>query len=140
MSDAVRRGGFARAFQRPIEVDAESLIGAALEQYRRRLGGLLLSAGRARLSVLGSDAVSNALDGPKKVFLLVVAEDAVGRRQELCERVVALGGHFVTYADKATLGRLFGRETLGVLGILDEGIAAEVASVARCVDELSEDR
>ena len=53
---------------------------------------------------------------------------------------LALGGACVSYGDKASLGRLFGRETLGVLGILDEGIAAEVALAARCVDELSEDR
>ena len=140
LSEAVRRGGFAKAFRRPVEVDAEALIQTAADQYRRRVGGLLLAGWRARLLVVGTDAVRGALESNKKPVLLLVAADAAGRREELSERVQALGGACVTYGDKTTLGRLFGRETLGVLGILDEGIAAEVALAARCVDELSEDQ
>jgi len=121
-------------------VDAEALIQTAADQYRRRVGGLLLAGWRARLLVVGTDAVRGALESNKKPVLLLVAADAAGRREELSERVQALGGACVTYGDKTTLGRLFGRETLGVLGILDEGIAAEVALAARCVDELSEDQ
>ncbi len=149
LESAVRRGGFARAFRRPVEVEAEALIRAAREQYERRVGGLLLAGWRARHLVVGTDAVSKALDEAKGPVLLVVAEDAAGRRDELEKRAAEKnrGGTSsspmptsITYADKATLGRLFGRETLGVLGILDEGIAAEVAVATRCVDELSEDR
>jgi predicted RNA-binding protein YlxR (DUF448 family)/ribosomal protein L7Ae-like RNA K-turn-binding protein len=140
LEQAVRRGGFSRAFKRPVEVETEALIEAASDQYRRRIGGLFLAGWRARHLVIGTDAVSKALDEAKRPVLLVVAGDAAGRRDELEQRALDGGGACITYGDKATLGRLFGRETLGVLGILDEGIAAEVAMAARCVDELSEDR
>jgi predicted RNA-binding protein YlxR (DUF448 family) len=144
LEQAVRRGGFSRAFRRPVEVETDALIQAATDQYRRRIGGLLLAGWRARHLVVGTDAVSKALDEANGPVLLVVAGDAAGRRSELEKRAGSLGRGAVptsiTYGDKATLGRLFGRETLGVLGILDEGIAAEVVRAAHCVDELSEDR
>ncbi len=144
LEEAVRRGGFSRAFRRPVEVEAETLIRAAADQYRRRIGGLLLAGWRARHLAVGTDAVDRALAEAKRPVMLVVAADAAGRRDELEKRAAAQAHASlpacITYGDKATLGRLFGRETLGVLGILDEGIAAEVALAARCVDELSEDR
>ncbi len=140
LEKAVTRGGFARAFRRPVEVDAERLIADASNQYKRRVAGLLLAGLRARHLVVGTDAVRGALAGPKKPVMLLVAKDAAGRRDELADGVTRLGGACVAYGDKATLGRLFGRETLGVVGILDSGIAHEVALAARCVDELSEDQ
>ncbi len=139
---AVTRGGFARAFGRGIDADAGALVAVIVEQYRRRADGLLLAALRAKKLVVGTDAVRASLGQAteaERPRLLVVARDAVGRREELERAVARLGGACVVFGDKTSLGRLLGREELGVLAVTDGGVAAEVARAVACVNELSED-
>lgn len=133
---AVERGGFAKAIGGKVGVDADTLSAMAAAQYERRLEGLLLAALRSRSAVLGTEAVRRAIE-ERAPALLLVAEDAAGRRDELSERAARLGGLCVVYGTKAGLGRLMGRPELGVLAILDEGIAGEVAATAARATELA---
>jgi predicted RNA-binding protein YlxR (DUF448 family) len=136
---AAERGGFARALKRPIDVDATELIEAMAGQLARRIEGLLLAASRQKRLAIGTDAVREAIATAAGPRLLVVASDAMGRRAELTEAALRLGGRCVVFGDKARLGRLFGRDEVGVIAVLDAGLAEEIARAGACLDELSED-
>lgn len=133
---AATRGGFSKAFSCEVRADAEELRKNALALYERRILGLLLGASRSKELVCGTEAVRDAMT--KSQVLLVVAADSAGRREELSERAVALGGHCVVFGTKASLGKVFGREELGILAVLDFGIAKAVKDVATAMASLSE--
>lgn len=133
---AVERGGFARALGTKPAVGVDSLCAQAAAQYARRFGGLLLAARRSGALAVGTEAVRRALASAAPPLLLV-AEDAAGRRQEIAEQAARLGGHCVVFGTKEELGRLLGRDEVGVLAILDEGLAREVAATAARATELA---
>ena len=126
---AVKRGGFARALRTEIQADAAGLVAQAADVYVRRAEGLLLAAQRQKQLALGTDAARAAVR-EKTAAALVVAADAAGRREELAELQERLGGRCLVLGTKASLGRLFGREELGVLAVLDERIAEEIGHAA----------
>lgn len=134
---AARRGGFARALRTSVQVDADTLVDQLSAQYHRRIEGLLLAASRKRALVLGTEAVRGELrrDAPD---MLLVAADAAGRREELERTAQRLGDKCLVYGTKAELGRLFGRDEVGVLAIEDRGIAGEIARAAACISGLRE--
>ncbi len=136
MRRAVERGGFARAIGGKLSVDTDTLSALAASQYERRVAGLLLAALRSRSLVLGTEAVRRTLEAGAPPLLLV-AIDAAGRRDEIEERVARMSGRIVVYGTKTELGRLVGRAELGVLAILDPGIALEVAAMAARATELA---
>jgi len=120
---AVERGGIARSLRRSVTLDAAALTQAARSAYVQRTEGLLLAAGRRRLLTMGTDATRQALFGGG-LAALVVASDAAGRREELVEMAERIGCHAVVFSTKSLLGRLFGREEVGVIGTLEAGNAA----------------
>jgi predicted RNA-binding protein YlxR (DUF448 family) len=132
------RGGFARAFKQAITVDAGELSGLLSGQIERRLEGLLLAAMRRRQVALGTDAVKETLlAGAAR--LLLVAKDAAGRREELCARAEERGVQVVEASDKCRLGHLAGKESLGLIAVLDGDIAREIYATAQALAGLSED-
>ncbi|MFT3921986.1 MAG: DUF448 domain-containing protein [Myxococcales bacterium] len=132
------RGGFARVFKTQVSVDRDVVLQLAELQVEKRIQGLLLSALRRRQTVLGTDAVREALlaGAPR---LLLVAKDAAGRRDELIPLANAKSVAVIELSKKAELGRLTGKETLGFVAILDAHIAREIAVCARWLAGLSED-
>lgn len=138
LSLAVRRGGFARALRRKVDLRVDDLGALASRLYAERLVGLLGGARRARQLAVGTDAVRASLrDG--RAHLLLLATDAAGRRDELSRIADAAAVPCVSHGTKGWLGELLDRDEVGVISILDEGIAREVARAAECVVELSED-
>ena len=133
---AVDRGGFARALGAKLTLDAQSLCVMAAAQYARRLEGLLLAAQRSGALVVGTDPVRRLL-AEEAPPLLLVAEDAAGRREEIAEHAARLGGRCAVYGLKEELGRLLGRAEVGVLAVLEAGIAAEIATTAARATELA---
>ena len=132
------RGGFSKVFKAQINVDRDELLALARSQIEKRVQGLLLSALRRRQTVLGTDAVREALlAGAPRVLL--VAKDAAGRRDELIPLASARSVAVIELSNKAELGRLTGKETLGFLAILDAQIARQIAICARWLAGLSED-
>jgi ribosomal protein L30E len=85
----------------------------------RRNGGL----------VMGTEAVRRALQEARPA-LLVIATDAAGRREELADQAELRGDRCLEFGTKATLGRLMNRQELGVMAVLDLGIAREVVAAA----------
>jgi len=138
VDQAVRRGGLSRALKRDMRVDFAGLMLSMQAQATRRVEGLLLASLRRRVLALGTDAVLDALRaGAARVIL--VASDAAGRRDDLLEESRKRQVPALELSDKAGLGRLTGRATLGVLAILDVQMAREISVSARWLAGLSED-
>lgn len=134
---AVRGGGFARSLRGKVAVDLDELVALVASQYATRLGGLLMAALRKRAAAVGADASRAALrDGSARA--LVVARDAAGRRDELIGLAEQNGLPVIVHGEKSELGRLTRRDELGVLAILDERIASELAAVASRAKDISE--
>lgn len=134
---ATDRGGLARALKREVRLESAWLAGVIRDAFVRRIEGLLLSASRKRALAVGTDATRDAL-ARGAVEALLLAEDAAGRREELVASASRLGRHAVVFSTKSSLGRLFGRDEVGVIGILDGGIAAEVVEGGQRLIDLSE--
>ncbi len=132
------RGGFARALKRSVQVEPAELLALTRAQLSRRIEGLLVSALRRQWVAVGSDAVLGAL-AACRVRLLLVAKDAAGRRNELIARASERRVEVVELLDKASLGRLSGRQELGFVAVLELRIAREISDSARWLAGLSED-
>ena len=87
---------------------------------------------------MGEGAVREAI-ADRSARLLVVAKDAEGSREGLERAAERLGRSGLVFGTKESLGRLFGRPTLGVLAVLDAKIADELRSVVDAATELAED-
>jgi ribosomal protein L7Ae-like RNA K-turn-binding protein len=131
------RGGFARALRAEVAVDFASLQGQACGQLARRLEGLALAAKRRRMLALGTDAARLAL-AACTAHLLLVAKDAAGRRDEIVAHATERGVPVIELSSKDELGHLMGKDTLGLLAVLDVQIAREIADSARWLAGLSE--
>ncbi|MCC7536590.1 MAG: DUF448 domain-containing protein [Deltaproteobacteria bacterium] len=126
---AAVRGGLARAFRAPVELGADELAVAIEARLVVRRTGLLVAARRAGALAIGTDAVRDAI-ASRRVALLLVASDAAGRREELSAAVGRLGRACVEVGTKTELGALLGREEVGVVAVLDRGLAEAIASVS----------
>jgi predicted RNA-binding protein YlxR (DUF448 family)/ribosomal protein L30E len=134
---ATERGGLSRALRRDVRIESAWLARVLREAMGRRIEGLLLSASRKRALAIGTDATREALVRGS-IEALVIAEDAAGRRDDLVASATRLGRHALVFSTKSGLGRLFGRDEVGVIGILDGGIAAEAVESGQRLLDLSE--
>jgi predicted RNA-binding protein YlxR (DUF448 family)/ribosomal protein L7Ae-like RNA K-turn-binding protein len=137
LAAAARNGGLGRGLRAGTPVDVDQLAEWARGQYARRFDGLLMAAYRAGHAVLGSDRVREAM-ASERASLLIVAADASERRAELVSVAERLGRHCIVHSDKATLGRMLGRETVAVIAITDLDIAMELQHATQCAALLAE--
>jgi predicted RNA-binding protein YlxR (DUF448 family) len=135
---AALRGGLAKALRGVAEVEPESVQRLIVAQLERRAFGLLSAAARKRGLALGSEAVRAALQA-NRGDLLIRAADSRGRGDELARAATALGCATATWGTKASLGEAFARSELGVLLVLDRGIARAVLDCLSHIEALSED-
>jgi predicted RNA-binding protein YlxR (DUF448 family)/ribosomal protein L7Ae-like RNA K-turn-binding protein len=133
---AVRSGALRRALRAELVTNADELVLWASGQYGRRVDGLLTAAYRSGAAVIGTERVRDVI-AAKRAAVLVVAGDATENRQELMRAAERLGGSCLVHGDKASLGRLFGRETVAVVAIVDRDIATELQNAARCAAEIA---
>ena len=138
---AARNGGLVRGLRAggpaAMKIDPDQLADWASGQYTRRFEGLLIGAYRSGHAVVGADRARDAMS-TQRAFLLMVAGDAADKRQELVAAAGRLGKSCIVYADKAQLGGLFGRETVGVVAVTDMDIAAELQHAMQCAALLAE--
>ena len=135
---AALRGGLAKALRGVAEVEPESVVRMIVAQLEQRALGLLSAAARKRSLALGGEAVRAALQA-NNGDLLIRAKDSRGRADELARAATALGCATVTWGTKASLGDAFTRSELGVLLVLDRGIARAVLDCLSHIEALSED-
>ncbi len=134
---AAARGGIARSLRREVTISGAELVAAIARALEQRVESLLLSAVRRRGASVGTDATREAL-ARGSVEALVLAGDAAGRREELSTAAERLGRRVLIFSTKAGLGRLFGREEVAVIGILESGIAQELVESGERLLGLSE--
>jgi predicted RNA-binding protein YlxR (DUF448 family)/ribosomal protein L7Ae-like RNA K-turn-binding protein len=130
--DCVRRGvpgGVARTLKAPVKATPEVVADRLRAAGRRRLEGLLAAAMGAKKLAVGSGAVDEAAQRGE-VRLVAVASDA--RAAATSSAVLALlgEGRGIALPTKAEVGALFGRGEVGVVAVLDEGLAASVREAA----------
>ena len=135
---ALLRGALARALRGVAQVEPESIERMIIGQLTQRARGLLSSALRVRSIAVGTDAVRAALVA-NQGDLLVVAEDARGRAQEITKMATAIGCATATWGTKASLGEVFLRQELGVFLVTDRGIASAILECLAQIEALSED-
>lgn len=138
LETAVKRRALARALRVDgLDVRADALAVDASDAYLRRAEALLGAAHRAGMAVYGTDVVRQAVRD-RRVVLLVVAADALGRREELEAAMSGAGDRTVSLGTKETLGRVFGRAEVGVAGVLDPSFARSIRDAASRAAALSE--
>lgn len=135
---ALMRGALARALRGVAQVEPESIERMIVQQFAQRAGGLLSSAVRVRRIALGTDAVRASLLA-NRGELLVIAEDARGRAEEIRKMATAIGCATATWGTKASLGEVFSRQELGVFLVTDRGIASATLECLAQIQALSED-
>jgi predicted RNA-binding protein YlxR (DUF448 family) len=135
---AALRGGLARALRGVAQIEPESIERMIVQQFEQRASGLLGAANRARSLALGGDAVRTALKA-NRGDLLIRARDSRGRGDELARVATALGCATATWRTKASLGDAFNRSELGVLLVMDRGIARAILDCLSQIEALSED-
>jgi predicted RNA-binding protein YlxR (DUF448 family) len=123
------KGGLARSLKREVRVTPRDLAREIQAALLRRVTGLLVSARSAKRIVFGADSVAEAL--AKGAPLAVVAVDAAAAAKVGAVEHAVAEGRAVAFGTKSELGKLFGKEEVGVLAITHAGIAGHVASLVR---------
>lgn len=102
----------------------EQLAAAVTEKVR----SLLSMAERAGMLATGASAVDDALQ-KGRIEMLIFAEDlSEGTKQKLLNGSVPLPERQATMFSRDEMGRMFGRELIGIVGIVEKGFANAVWS------------
>jgi uncharacterized protein len=161
---AIKRGGLAQALKRAPKTTVAELIGALAARHQDRGVALLGTARRAGRLAIGPEAVREAMK-EGRLQLLLVASDAEGAGEALIadgdddhQHTLVLGdvqtgatgaergrmtspessgAHEPRFGTKGALGRMFGRDEVAVLGVLDRGMADHVAHAMSVASELT---
>jgi predicted RNA-binding protein YlxR (DUF448 family)/ribosomal protein L7Ae-like RNA K-turn-binding protein len=128
--------GLARSFKAPVRATAGELAEQIVAGCDRRIAGLLVGAYRAHMVAAGADATVAALD--RGADMVVVACDAGSVAEHGAIRTAVAEGRAIAWGKKETLGALFGRGEVAVCAVMNESIAAQVASARRLAEAAGE--
>ncbi len=122
--------GIARSLRASVKTTPTDLTVKLREAADRRILGLLSSARRAQHVALGSEAVRRCLtDELAKVIIVATDARASATTPWVAESVAA--GNTIAWGNKKILGAALGREEVGVLAILDDGLARALRRAAQ---------
>ncbi|WP_305046305.1 DUF448 domain-containing protein [Geoalkalibacter sp.] len=129
VADAVRRDQFSRAYRgknrRP---DGEVLITELARQLGERVEGLLGMARKAGVVVGGSNLTLSSLDKDGELALVIVAGDiSEGILEKVRRKCQAGEVPLYFWGEKASLGRLMGRDERSVIGVKQGKLAESLA-------------
>lgn len=134
---AVRGGGFARVLRARVPFSVADVVTMLRADAESRVAALLTSARRARLVVTGTDPCLGVLvEGTG--CLAIVAGDAGSSKETVGEAAHRAGKPVLELGDKASLGRVFGKEETGAVVVTDPGLASSISRVATRIAALSE--
>ncbi len=90
---------------------------------REKIYSFLGFAARARKLVWGKERLRDYIKAPKKVKLVVIAEDASERtKYDIKLRCKNTGTEFLVIFTKKELGKLLGKDEISAVGVEDENI------------------
>jgi uncharacterized protein len=130
--------GFAKSFRTHVATDLSAIGEQLVLSSARRVDGLLLAAARNRTLVQGRDAVREVAE---KAVLLMLAEDARSVAKDAMVMALAQQGKVLVWGNKDHYGQLLGRQEVGILALMEPGIAeavektvsmARLGTLARC--------
>jgi ribosomal protein L7Ae-like RNA K-turn-binding protein len=107
-------------------LSADALVAGLKQALAQKALSLLLVSARTGTLAVGAAAVERGMEGP--VALCLAAQDAGASAKVLVERVAERGVRVLTYGTKASLGSLFGRGEVALVGLRDARIAAELGA------------
>ncbi len=129
------RGGFARAFKRPIAATPAAIAGQVRQGAEQRIRGLLLGARRAKLCAFGEEAREAVASGKAPLAVVAVDAGASGTKGALLGALH--DGRVIAWGTKAELGLLFGREEVSVVAVTHPGVAAQIHCARAAADAVS---
>jgi len=106
-----------------VAADSGLLAAQVVEAATRRADSLLGVAIRSGKAAIGATAVAAAEVEQTDAMLVVAADAAAAAKLAATQRAVQRGAA-VVYATKTHLGRVAGRNSIGVVAILDHALAA----------------
>jgi predicted RNA-binding protein YlxR (DUF448 family) len=124
LSRAVPKG-LERALKAKGVADVAAVSSLVRASAARRLLGLLSSARRARKAAAGTTAVKEALDRGEVRLVLVATDARAAANAPWIEEKIRLGTA-LPFSTKAELGSLLGLEEVGVVAVLDDGLARAI--------------
>lgn len=124
---ALTKDAFSRALKTRVKAPSlDGFLGALQDCIRAKISSLVAMSAKAGMLAAGYSAVLDALT-KERVKLLIVASDlADGTREKIEDAVPELPGRRVTMFTREEMGRLLGRELVGIAGMLDQGFSDAV--------------
>jgi uncharacterized protein len=123
--------GFSKSFKAATATTLMQLGEQLLASSQRRLDGLLLAGAKRRCVIAGREAVKEVA---AQAALVLLAEDAKSVAKDSTVMAIGQQGKVVIWGTKDHYGQLFGKTEVGVLALLEQGIAEAVektVSIAR---------
>jgi predicted RNA-binding protein YlxR (DUF448 family)/ribosomal protein L30E len=120
--DKAASRGLARAAKAAVKADAADLAAQIEGQATRRATSLLVAAQRAGKLAVGSTPTSESVD-QQQARLVLVAKDAAAAAKLPAVQIAFGAGQAVAWGTKAQFGAALGRREVGVMAVLDDGIA-----------------
>ncbi len=115
--------GLARSAKGRVSADLARLSLELVDQAERRVASLIGTAARSHHAAVGSEAVCEVLRRGD-ASLLIVARDAAAAAKHREVALAVESGNAVCYGTKDVLGKALGRREVGVIAVIDDGLAA----------------
>lgn len=116
-----------KAFRTAIRPNVDEVLEAMVEAHERRLHGLLHAARGARKLTFGHDETMRSAKNDA-LHALILAED-LAKKNEWLTLARSVGMESVLFDSKQALGLFFRRQDVGVIGVLDPHVAAELMNI-----------
>ena len=127
------RKGLARSFRTEVRVTPGQLQDMLAQAAERRLTGVVLSASRSGVAVVGRMAVESALQREQLEQIVVACDVAPDSLSHALSEAVA-AGRALAWGTKSSLGALLGRDEVTMIGIRSRRVASAIADTHRLAD------
>lgn len=126
--ESAAQKGFSRTFRASILVASEALLASLRQAADRRVGGLLSAAWRSHKAAIGATAVKEAIENGGARLVVVACDARAALSTPGVESAIA-EGHAVAWGNKSKIGDAVRRTEVGVLAVLDIGLAQALSSM-----------
>lgn len=133
VEQAGRKGGFSRAFKRPVPIDAHKLIEEMRQGIFRRLQESLRVAFRAQHLFIGATAVADAMKNDRAALVVLASDASEGTRAKFSSNAQRKTLTVRQAMTGEQLGAVFGREFVALVAVAP---FAGVAAIGRDIDSL----
>jgi predicted RNA-binding protein YlxR (DUF448 family) len=126
---ALVRDQLSRAFRRKVASPSpEALVQAVTAAVRERISSLISMAAKAGMIAVGASAVGDALTKGRVLLLIFAADLSDGTKDKVLGSATGLPQQQTTPFTTEELGRMTGRDLVGIAGIIDKGFAGALGS------------